>query len=126
LTFREPSRRSTRGFLRPLLAAICAGCAGCWASDEDVFAIKLVDDTSRPVVVGPCKDRRCASGERHFTDVIKPGSSHGENVVSDRGFANAFLVTSEDGRRIGCLLLSFGGHKRPGFVARVSRVQRCP
>jgi hypothetical protein len=126
LTIRETSRRSTRVFATTLVVAICAGSAGCSATDEDVFAIKVVDDTPRPVVIGLCTDQRCASGDRHFTDAIEPGASHGENVVSDRGLANAFLVTTRDGRRVGCLFLSFRGHKRPGYVARVSRARPCP
>lgn len=126
MAIRETPRRSTAVGLAALLTAACAAWAGCSASDEDVFAIKVVDDTPRPVIVGLCKDQRCASGERHFTDEIEPRESHGENAVSDRGLANAFLVTTRDGRRVGCLFLSFGGHKRPGYVARVSRARPCP
>jgi hypothetical protein len=77
--------------------------ASCSPSDEDVFAIKVVDDMPRPVAIGLCKDQLCASGARQFTDVNEPGEPHGENVVSDRGLANAFLVATKAGRRVGCL-----------------------
>jgi hypothetical protein len=104
-----------------LIGVAASGFSGC-ASDEDVFAVKLLNDTPGTLVANQCGNG-CGSSPTE-TDKLNPRQSVLVNTTSSH-VDNWWRITSQTGRVVGCLDLLYD-HKEPHVVVRLTHLTACP
>ena len=85
------------------------------------FAVRLYNDTNATITLKQC-DSNCVAF--HEQRQLGPGDSLMANT-SDQNVDNYWLVSSNLGRRLGCLDLKYD-HKAFGTVVKTSTAGPCP
>ena len=112
------------------MASTLGACAlvvgGCSFDDptESTFYVKIVNDTSRTVILSNCAtgDTLC-NGKLYDPEPLKPGGVL-PTVQTAVGTPNVELVQSTSGLRLGCLPLVVD-YRASGALVRVSEVVPC-
>ena len=108
------------GRVRPLIVG------GCSFDDptELTFYVKIVNDTSRTVILSNCAtgDTLC-NGKLYDPEPLKPGGVF-PTVQTTVGAPDVELVQSPSGKRLGCLPLIFD-YRASGALVRVSEFVPC-
>jgi hypothetical protein len=100
-----------------------AGCTFHPDPTEATFYVKVVNDTSRTVILSICgtDDDLCA--KVYETGRVKAGGSW-PSVETSVGSVNPVLVRTVSGKRLGCLPLFFD-YNADGIAVRVSEIVPC-
>jgi hypothetical protein len=89
---------------------------------EDAFAISVLNDTSRPVLVEKCESPGCHSV--YERNELSPTKSHLTNI--GRGGGTIWFRFSDGaGNTLGCTAAKYAS-KVPNVVLRVSAATHCP
>jgi hypothetical protein len=115
----------------PVMLAVMLGLvpfvvAACRFDDptELNFYVSVVNDTPRSVVLADCATGDAFCRGRLFEPYrLQPGKTL-KDVQTSVGALNVELVTSINGRRIGCLPLYFS-YNASGTILHVSQTTRC-
>ena len=108
------------------LAAATLGIAGCTFHPdptEATFYVKVVNDTSRTVILSTCGTGANLCAKAYETGRVKPGRNW-PTVQTSVGSSNPVLVRSIRGKRLGCLPLFFN-YNASGAVVGVSELVPC-
>jgi hypothetical protein len=105
-----------------ILCGFCLALASCSADlTEQFLPLDIVNDTNAEMIVDQC-DVKCNLLHDHAD--LKPGQIMGVNV-SDANVPEWFVVTTPDGKRVGCLLAQFS-HKESSARIGLSKTRPCP
>ena len=90
---------------------------------ENNFYVKVVNDTSRTVILGTCGTGDNLCTKVYETGRVKPGGSW-PTVQTSVGLSNPVLVRNLTGKRRGCLPLLFD-YNATDTIVRVSEAVPC-
>jgi hypothetical protein len=100
------------------MVGVLSGCAT--VESGSVWDIKLKNDSPQFLIVKDCASSSCASFR--YIARLAPGETVSAHDYGDG--TSRWIVTSRDGRRLGCLML--GISKRvDGYVLRTSTTAPC-
>ena len=100
-----------------------AGCSFNPDPTESSFYVKVVNDTSRTVVLSTCGTADFGCTKAFETGKVAPGESW-PTVQTTVGQIDPVLVEDVGGRRLGCLPLYFS-YNATGATVRVSTAVPC-
>jgi hypothetical protein len=119
-------RKCNVGELAAGLAIVVVAMAGCTFHPdptEAIFYVRVLNDTSRTVVLSNCATGDALCRKPYDTGRLAPGKAW-PSVETAVGLVNPVLVRDLRGRRMGCLPLVFD-YNASGLTVRVSEKVQC-